>query len=193
VCINEWLMREGWLVPRSMPDGPRPLAPADVDWSRTRAWGEGGYYARIHLNVEGREPEGIVPPRERPAVREEIAAALEAMVGPGGAPLGNVVYRPESVFRQTRGLAPDLMAFFGDLRHRSIGSVGHGSIFTEANDTGPDACNHDWYGVFVLSGAGAPAAGRLAGLSLYDVTPTVLGLLGVAVPPALLGRDRSAP
>ena len=29
-----------------------------VDWSRTSAWGEGGYYSRVFLNVQGREPRG---------------------------------------------------------------------------------------------------------------------------------------
>ncbi len=54
--------------------------------------------------------------------------------------------------REARGEPPDLMAFFGDLAFRSIGSVGHASVFTETNDTGPDACNHDWDGIFAMSG-----------------------------------------
>ena len=37
----------------------RSLRDVGIDWSRTVAWGEGGYYSRIFLNVEGREPEGI--------------------------------------------------------------------------------------------------------------------------------------
>ena len=28
------------------PSGPAALVPAMIDWSRTRAWAEGGYYAR---------------------------------------------------------------------------------------------------------------------------------------------------
>ena len=40
------------------------LKPDLVDWARTTAWGEGGYYGRIFMNVAGREPNGIVPPEE---------------------------------------------------------------------------------------------------------------------------------
>jgi predicted AlkP superfamily phosphohydrolase/phosphomutase len=61
ICVNEWLRREGYLVLEDDPgDGLTPFAQAKVDWKRTRAWGEGGYYCRLCLNVRGREPQGIV-------------------------------------------------------------------------------------------------------------------------------------
>ena len=50
-----------------------------VDWGRTRVWSEGGYYARVFLNVEGREPEGQVPAADYEAFRDEVKAALEAL------------------------------------------------------------------------------------------------------------------
>ncbi|MCS6798958.1 MAG: alkaline phosphatase family protein, partial [Myxococcota bacterium] len=46
VRVNEWLLRQGWLVLRiDRPAQPVALRPQDVDWSRTRAWAEGGYHA----------------------------------------------------------------------------------------------------------------------------------------------------
>jgi predicted AlkP superfamily phosphohydrolase/phosphomutase len=191
VAVNELLRREGWLALHEEPAAPRALEPDMVDWSRTRAWGEGGYYARIFLNVEGREPEGIVAPRRFEAERDALEALLASLTGPDGNPLETRIVKPERAFRETRGTPPDLMAFFGDLAYRSIGSVGHRDIFTETNDTGPDACNHDWDGIFVMSGGRAPAHGRVDGLSIYDVTRTVLGLMDVAAPHDLLGSDRS--
>ncbi len=56
-AINEWLIREGYLVLKEYPDRLTPFIKAEVDWSRTVAWGSGGYYARVHLNVRGREPQ----------------------------------------------------------------------------------------------------------------------------------------
>ncbi len=63
ICVNEWLWREGWLSLRSTPPEGQitPFEQLDVDWSRTRAWGTGGYAGRVFLNVAGREPQGIVP------------------------------------------------------------------------------------------------------------------------------------
>jgi predicted AlkP superfamily phosphohydrolase/phosphomutase len=192
VRINEWLRREGWLSLRDRPDEPTPLAHASVDWPRTRAWGEGGYYARIFLNVQGREPQGAIAPAEYDRERDTLAHALEAMTGPDGQPLGNRVIRPEDTYREIRGTPPDLMVFWGDLAWRSLGTVGgEEGVYTPLNDTGPDACNHDWDGIFIMAGRAAPRAGRVEGLQIYDVARTVLGALGARAPTGMLGQDRS--
>ena len=73
IRINEWLRREGLLATLAEPDGASSLRDVGVDWPRTTAWGEGGYYARVFLNVKGREPEGIVEPEEYEAVRDDLA------------------------------------------------------------------------------------------------------------------------
>src|SRR5580765_1379275 len=49
IRINEWLRREGLLATLAEPDGVSSLRDVGVDWSRTTAWGEGGYYARVFL------------------------------------------------------------------------------------------------------------------------------------------------
>jgi predicted AlkP superfamily phosphohydrolase/phosphomutase len=40
------------------------LDKAEIDWSKTKAWGGGGYYARIFFNVKGREPQGVIKPKK---------------------------------------------------------------------------------------------------------------------------------
>lgn len=193
VRINEWLRRAGYLTLAHSPAETRPFSETGVDWSRTRAFSEGGYYARIFLNVRGREPEGTIAPERYDEERDRLADALEAMPGPDGGPFSVRVVRPEQVFRKVRGLAPDLMVFFDDLAYRSIGTVGPGPLFTEANDRGPDSCNHDWDGIFILAGGRAEAQGEVEGLAIYDVPRTVLGLLGLEAPDDLLGQNRSRP
>jgi predicted AlkP superfamily phosphohydrolase/phosphomutase len=187
VCINEVLRREGWLVLREEPDGPTPLRPAQVDWSRTRAWGDGGYYARIFLNIEGREPEGIVPFERRDEARRELAALLETLALPGGPTLRNQVIWPERAYRVVRGLAPDLIVLFADLSWRSLGTLGHGSLWLQGNDTGVDEANHAQDGLFVLQGAGAAPGWRRA--SILEIAPTLLDLLGLEAPADLTGRS----
>jgi predicted AlkP superfamily phosphohydrolase/phosphomutase len=190
ICINEWLIDRGYLVLREHPQRVTPLAQLSVDWSRTRAYAEGGYYARVCLNVRGREPRGIVEPSEVPQLRATLAAELAALRGPRGEPLSQRVLVPEQIYRRTRGLPPELMVFFDDLRYRALGSVGHGSVHSRDNDSGPDGCNHAWDGVFVLSGPGVSARGHQDGLSIYDVSATLRGLFGLSNE-GLLGRDRS--
>jgi predicted AlkP superfamily phosphohydrolase/phosphomutase len=192
ICFNEWLMREGWLVLHDPPTTPTPIGRARIDWSRTRAWGDGGYYGRCFLNVRGREPEGIVDPADVDRVRTAIADGIAAITDDRGVPLGSRAVRPEAIYRTVRGVAPDLLVYFGDLRWRSVGAVGMGGIHTFDNDTGPDEANHDWWGVFALSTAGvgtAPLRGDLGDLSIYDVAPTLLALAGCSVPPDMIGRS----
>jgi predicted AlkP superfamily phosphohydrolase/phosphomutase len=58
-----------------------------VDWSQTKVWGAGGYYARIFLNVKGREPEGTVGMAEYEALRDELTEKLSQLTDPEGNPL----------------------------------------------------------------------------------------------------------
>lgn len=190
ICINEWLIERGYLALRSRPSRITPFSGLDVDWSRTRAWGEGGYHARVCLNVLGREPFGVVREDEVAALRGQLARELAEVVGPRGERLSHRIVLPELVYRATRGFPPELLVFFDDLNYRALGSVGHGSIHSRNNDTGPDACNHDWNGVFLFAGPGVPARGEQAGLQIYDVAQTILGSFGLA-DPTLLGRDWS--
>jgi len=41
ICFNEWVMREGYLTLVDPPTKPTPIARATIDWSRTKAWGDG--------------------------------------------------------------------------------------------------------------------------------------------------------
>jgi predicted AlkP superfamily phosphohydrolase/phosphomutase len=188
ICVNEWLRREGYLVLKDEPDGPVPLRPELVDWPRTTAWGEGGYYCRLFLNVAGREPEGVVPPDEYERVRDELKAKLEALGDEQGRPIGTVAHRPEELYPVRNGIAPDLLVYFGDLHWRSIGQVGTGTVHVFENDTGPDDANHAFEGLYVLVADGV-RPGRGGERDIRDVAPTILRLLGAAVPSEMDGTS----
>lgn len=190
ICFNEWLIREGYLTLKNPPTSPTPIGKVAIDWSKTKAWGDGGYYGRCFMNVKGREPEGIVDPAHYERVRDALIAGIAAITDPAGKSIGSTAFRPEEIYREVRGVAPDLIVYFGDLAWRSVGAVGMGGIHTFENDTGPDEANHDWFGIFILSTVRgeAPLRGDLGDLSIYDVAPTVLRLLGQAVPPDMIGR-----
>ncbi len=196
ICFNDWLIREGYLTLQTPPEGVTKFSPQAVDWARTRAWGDGGYYGRLFLNVRGREPQGIVAPEEVEALKAELTAKLEALGDEHGRPIGTKVFRPERIYAECRNVAPDLIVYFGDLHWRSVGSVGNPSVWTHENDTGPDDANHAQFGIFLMAEAGDLKADsshsggeKRDGLSIYDVAPTVLNAFGIAPPP---GMGRSA-
>lgn len=190
ICLNEWLWREGWLCLRTPPpDGViTPFERLDVDWSQTYAWGSGGYYGRVFLNVAGREPEGCIPASDYEVVRSELAAALERIPGPAGVPVGAQVFKPEDIYTTITNVPPDLIVYFGNLHWRSVGSLGHGSTYTLENDTGPDDANHAQNGMFVLYDPGRSGAGQVWGHQLMDIAPTILNRLRQRVPPEMQGR-----
>ncbi len=192
-CINEWLLRNGHLALHHPPDRVTPIEELDVDWDRTRAWGDGGYYARIFLNVKGREPRGSIPPGDYERVRSDLAAALEATTDAEGRPIGTLVFKPEEIYREVNGVAPDLIVHFGGLGWRSIGGVGYGTVHTPENDTGPDDCNHAQYGAFVLAAPNLPPRGEVEGARLLDMAPTLLELAGYDVPDSMQGRSLAPP
>jgi predicted AlkP superfamily phosphohydrolase/phosphomutase len=188
ICVNEWLRNEGYLVLAEEPAEPTPLKPEMVDWSRTTAWGEGGYYCRLSLNVEGREPQGTVPAHEYEQVRDEPKAKLEALGDERDRPIGTVAYRPEELYSQQNGIPPDLLVYFGELAWRSIGQVGTGSVHVLENDTGPDDANHAPEGLYLLAAEGVEA-GPGEERDLRDIAPTLLTLLGEPVPADMEGRS----
>lgn len=179
LCFNDWLIQENYLTLADPVSEPTPVSKVNIDWSKTVAWGDGGYYGRCFLNVAGREPNGIVDPNDYEAKRDELAAALEAAPGPDGRPLGTKVFKPQDVYPDVRGVAPDLIVYFGDLDWRSVGSVGNPSIYTYENDTGPDGANHDRTGVFMMSGLPNQPLGYTEGMRLIDVGPTICDIYGL--------------
>ncbi|MGB9106469.1 MAG: alkaline phosphatase family protein [Terriglobales bacterium] len=188
-AVNEWLVREGLLVlDQELPKEPTPLAKIKVNWAKTRVWSEGGYYARVFFNLEGREPRGVIPAARYESFRDEMKQRFEALADANGRPLNSLVFKPQEIYRYVRNVAPDLVVHFGRLYWRSIGSIGHGRLHLEENDTGPDACNHAQFGAFILAAPNCAVRGEYAGARLLDIAPTLFQLAGYAVPEAMQGR-----
>jgi ATP sulfurylase len=196
ICINEWLRREGYLVLKEEPGVEAsageelvPLEKVEVAWDKTRAWGAGGYYGRLFLNVQGREPRGTIAPDDYERVRDELREKLTGITDPHGNNIGTVVYKPQEVYSEIKGIPPDLIVYFGNLCWRSVGSFGHGGIYASENDTGPDDANHAQEGLFIMYDPKRKQGGqRIQGLHLMDVAPTVLNLMAIPIPEDMEGK-----
>lgn len=189
ICINEWLMANGYLTLKQVPSEPTALDKVAVDWSQTQVWGAGGYYARIFLNVKGREPEGTIAMADYERVRDELTEKLQALPDPSGKPLNVKVFKPQQIYQKVRGRAPDLIVYFDDLAWRSVGSVGINSLYTVENDTGPDDANHAPFGLMIFHDPAQPRQGQvLEGAQLYDIVPTLLHRYGLKAPAGLRGK-----
>jgi predicted AlkP superfamily phosphohydrolase/phosphomutase len=188
-AVNEWLVNEGLLVLDEQPKEVTPFAKLKVNWAKTKVWSDGGYYARVFFNVRGREPQGTIPAEEYEAFRDEMKARFEALTDECGKPLNSLVFKPTEIYRNLRNVPPDLIVHFGGLFWRSIGGVGYGRVHVQENDTGPDACNHAQYGMFLLAGPNCPLQGPYEGARLLDIAPTLLDLAEMDISPSMQGRS----
>ncbi len=193
IAINEWLQQQGYLKLKQPPEKQTRLKPDMIDWKHTRAWGEGGYYSRIFMNVAGREPEGIIEPADYEKTRRELIRALEGICDEQGQNIGTMAFRPQDIYQECRNIPPDLVVYLGDLNWRSIGSVGLDSIHIYENDTGPDDANHAQEGIFIMARvedvrAGVVRGERRENLSIYDIAPTILNIFNQPIPEKMQGK-----
>jgi len=189
ICVNEWLQRQGYLKLKESPAAPKPLTSDMVDWPNTKAWGEGGYYARLFMNVADREPQGCVSQGAYSIIREELKSGLEALQDENGRSIGTRVFYPEECYREVNGIPPDLIVYFGDLHWRSAGVVGTGSIHQRENDTGPDDANHMPDGILAWDPGPGRTPRRAERYSIYDVAPSILRFFNLEVPEDMIGQS----
>jgi len=191
-CINEWLIEKGYLALRGpKPKAGTPIEQAQIDWSKTYAWGAGGYYARIFYNVKGREPNGLLAPGDLPAFEAKLTADLKRISKPDGRSMDVDVRLPKAIYREVRGDSPDLMVYFDNAAWRSAGTIGYNTLYLAENDTGPDDSVHSFDGVYSISDPATGKGERGRDERLIDIAPTVLSLLGVPVPPDIQGKPIS--
>jgi predicted AlkP superfamily phosphohydrolase/phosphomutase len=182
ICVNMALEKLGYLKFNKKPKPRTRIGEAEIDWMNTYAWGWGGYYARIFLNLKGREPNGIIKEEDYEKFRDEIREKLKNIKDLDGKPMNTKIYKPEEIFEIIRGDVPDLMVYFDDLNWRSAGTVGYDSMYLDENDTGPDDAVHDWYGVYIIFDPKKKIGQNLGVKSILDIAPTSLNILGFDIP-----------
>ncbi|AGK61893.1 hypothetical protein Asulf_01927 [Archaeoglobus sulfaticallidus PM70-1] len=176
-AVNQWLIDEGLLKAEYEYGNVKRLEELKTSWSDTIAWAWGGYYARIFLNIKGREKNGVIRLSEYDRFRDEIADMVKSIKGPDGERWDTKVFYPEDIYPVAKGDKPDMMVYFDDLYWRSAGTVGHDSLYLPENDTGPDDAVHSEYGVFTLHIPDIDS--KMVECSIYDFAPTVLSLFGI--------------
>ncbi len=186
-CINEWLIEQGDLVVKERPRSQISFDDLDVEWSRTKAWGWGGYYARIFLNVEERETQGIIKIEEYKKEREGLIERLAGIQGPNGEEWKTKIIKPQRFFQELNGDYPDLMIYFDDLNWRSAGTLGHGTQYLLENDTGPDDAVHAQDGIYIFYDPKNKVSLR-KDANILDIAPTILDEMGFAVPDDMRGN-----
>jgi predicted AlkP superfamily phosphohydrolase/phosphomutase len=195
VHVNNWLAEKGYLKVETAPDSYSGLA--FVDWENTTAYSLGMGF--VYLNLKGREPRGKVAREEVDAVlsrlREDFLAATDPQTG---ARLIERVYVTREIHSGPHlGLEGDLILGFAPPYHCSWSSTSGGLGTTsdangfkvpapvvQPNDS-PWSGDHTSLALEHVPGlflSNRKVTIPAQGVRALQLAPTVLSLLGVAVP-----------
>lgn len=127
----------------------------------------------VHLNVEGREPNGQVSPEEYDDVREELIEKLSRVRDPDGNPVFDDVLPREEVYEGPHlEDAPDIVLIPRDYKYDVSGSIV--DTFRQYSHK-----NHKPEGILISNRDLDINPDERA--SIYDVAPTVAAALGLPV------------
>ena len=167
-----------------------------IDWSQTQVYfaPDGG----LRLNVQGREPQGIVSPgKEYEQLRQKLSRTLHDLREPqtDRPPLAGVYLREELYNGRFTHHAPDLIlepkrdaphAIANFVLDSSVEMAG--SIFASS---APYSGNHTLDGILIAWGSGVAPGHQFQNAHIIDLAPTILAALGVAIPAYIDGQALS--
>lgn len=179
------------LVPsRQWEKWTRRIAFAGSGWSDSRAFAlMNDFSGNIRINLEGREPSGLITPEEYDTVCDELTRELLELenVETGRPAVERVIKVREEYAGDHIDALPDLAVVWSaeapinGLRSTRIGTVRGVNPERRPGGHHPDA-------FVILSGPGVAAGRDLDGAHLLDLPPTFFRLLGVPIPSDFDGK-----
>ena len=173
---NEWLQRVGWVKYREN----RKNNLEDV------SLGSKAYSlipGRFYINLEDREPNGEIKLEDYESVREELKEMLLEIEGPEGGKVMKSVEKGEDIFRGDHvGIAPDLVALPNDGFDLKAGFGEKEGVFGK----GPRNGMHTFENALLI--VDKPGM-SIEGSNLYNITPTILGLMEIRHDPAVFDGE----
>lgn len=172
-----------------------------IDWSETPAFTlRADLQGYVRINLEGREPEGIVPSSAYDETCERLEEGLLSFRdAQTGEPFVTAVRRSSGLF--TNGphsdRLPDLIVSWEETpaaTHSSVESDRYGRVERSTPGRIPNARsgNHRPEGFLIAHGNGIPADGSFrSDAHILDLAPTILELLGTQTDVPLAGRSLS--
>lgn len=161
-----------------------------IDWSNTKAYPV-GIVGAININLEGREPSGIVTPgAEFDRIKQRIKQALLKLSDPDtGESLVSEVLCKEEVYEGPFAEdAPDLIIKWQDYAYKSTFMLGSSTEVMSAPLKGSYSGFHTMDGILAMRGPSIVRGQVLSDTSIIDVAPTILALLGLPIPEDMDGK-----
>ncbi len=158
----------------------------DVDWLRTKAYFGETSGGMVNVNLRGREPRGFVDEGGFETLREYIMKeALELRDPATSLNAIKQAYKGDEIYSGESRDIPDVVLLANE-GYNLRGSYNKaGNIFEREEVRNGD---HHRSGIIAAYGRGIKRGGKLEGASVYDITPTILHLMGIPVPSYMDGK-----
>jgi predicted AlkP superfamily phosphohydrolase/phosphomutase len=194
--VNAWLQQNGYLTWAEA--SPRDQGALDtlglkligwmdrlIDWRNTTAYAHSPSSNGIHICVAGQRGKEGIAPVDYHGFRRELLDKLRRFSDPNtGEPVVTEVWTREEAFPGTQThLAPDLT-----LRLRDGGFISTLKSDVVLRSRAEPMGTHRPEGIFLARGPAVAKGALLPQISVLDVTPTLLYVLGLPVPEDLEGR-----
>ena len=150
-----------------------------IAWDHTKAYSMGGY-GEIYINVEGREPQGIVSRKDYKSIVNYIKEELSKLTNERSERIIDYVYTKDEIYQGAYyEQAPDIIPFteqrvcyFNPIP--SNGKIVSKPMFWQSG-------NHKLYGIFIMNGPEIKHNYHIEGACIEDIAPTILYTMGLPI------------
>jgi len=187
--LNTWLLDNGYLKMKDGADQEQGEYFANVDWSKTRAYGLG--LNGLYLNLKGRERDGIVDAGDQDKLLTEIAGRLQQVRDPSNNAV--VITRVDRASAAYQGpyarSGPDLIVGY-NRQYRAgwktiLGAFPRAEIEDNMNPWSGDHCmDYTLVPGILLSNRVVPPGNA----NLTDIAPTILAEFGITKGDSMIGN-----
>lgn len=160
----------------------------NVDWEKTWAYSRGNY-GQIYINLKGREPFGIVAEGSAyEKLRQELREKLLSIQDADGNQIFDRVYMREEIYKGPYvDEAPDIVLLPKDMSDKALGTLDFTSnrfLFPAYGNSG----DHRLEGILLAMGEPFRKNYRFNQISIIDVAPTIMHVLGIPIPRQVDGK-----
>jgi predicted AlkP superfamily phosphohydrolase/phosphomutase len=167
-----------------------------TNWSQATAFAIPGLFTSfVRVNLHGREPRGIVAPGdEYTELLRRLEADLRQLIDPqtGDPAVRQVTRTVEAFHSHPPAILPDLFVDWQPGAHFMRRLVHPRTKLTQQEPSYFRGSYHSHEGFLAAMGPMIQSRGALGDVSLLDVAPTCLALLGQPIPQSLMGRVNPA-
>jgi len=157
-----------------------------INWSNTKAYYMGNEGGTIYLNVQGREPNGVVikGPQSKAITEKLLTSAREIKDPVTGEPVVSQAFGSAEFYPKCIPDAPEVLLVENDPYTFSGRYNYTKELFT---DVGAKRGDHSMEGILFIGGDNVKSL-PLPDASVCDITPTILYLLGIPIPEYIDGK-----